>query len=446
VAAYDVVVVGGGTAGCVLAGRLSEEPSRTVCLVEAGPDYGPYAGGRWPADLLDARSLAFSHAWETDRDDRSQLRARVLGGCSAHNACVALRGAPSDYDEWGPGWTSAELEPCFERAELALRVRQIERAELTPWHAAFADAAGVDAIVHRVNAVDGVRWNAGFAYLDPARGRPNLTILGQHLVDRVVFDRGKATSVLTDRGELNGATIVLAAGAYGTPAILLRSGIGPETGLPVGENLADHVGAGLGWEPTERLLRETEAFADVRPVPMAQVTVRGRSSSCPGDTWDTFVFPAVDRTSSGWEISAAAFAMKPRSRGRVRLNGPDPRTPLAIDHGFLTDAADATVIAEGVERLRELARSDAVRPYVEREVRPGPDVDALAHTRAAARGFFHPTGTCALGAVAEVDGRVRGFDNLHVGDASFLPTIPRSNTNLTVAAVAERLAELLGAP
>ena len=106
---FDVVVLGGGTAGCVLAARLSENPDRSVCLVEAGPDFGAYTQGRWPPDMLDARWLALSHAWETDREDRSQLRARILGGCSAHNACVVLEGAPTDYD-WGPDW-SYEREP-----------------------------------------------------------------------------------------------------------------------------------------------------------------------------------------------------------------------------------------------------------------------------------------------------------------------------------------------
>jgi choline dehydrogenase len=439
---YDVVVAGGGTAGCVLAARLSEEPDRSVCLVEAGPDYGPYDDGRWPADLLDARRLAFSHSWETDREDRSQLRARVLGGCSAHNACVLLRGAPSDYDEWGHGWSAALLEPYFARAESELRMRVLRREELSAWHRAFADAAGDDTILHPLNAVGDVRWNAAFAYLDAARSRPNLTIRADTLVDRVLHSGGRASRLATSRGEVRAGTVVLAASAYGTPAILLRSGIGPETGLPVGENLGDHVGSGVAWTPTEAA---DHALGREPGQPMGQVTIRSRSASCPDDTWDTFVFPALDPLpEGGYEISAGAFAMKPRSRGRVRLNGPDPRTPLAIEHGFLSDPSDADAVAEGIERLRDIARSAEVREFIASELRPGAEVHAIDHVRATARGFFHPVGTCALGLVAEPDGRVRGFENLYVGDASFVPTAPRVNTNLTVAAVAERIADLLG--
>jgi choline dehydrogenase len=416
---FDVVVAGGGTAGCVLAARLSEDGSRSVCLVEAGPDYGPHDAGRWPDDLLDGTRLAFSHSWETDRDDRSQLRARVLGGCSAHNACVVLRGARPDYD-WGYGWSYSVLEPYFERAEAMLRVRVLTGDELTPWHAAWADAAGDGVILHPVNMVGDVRWNAAFAYVDPARARPNLTILADTLADRIDGD-----TLLTDRGPIRARAIVLAAGAYGSPAILLRSGLGP----PVGENLRDHVGAGIGWEPTRKLVDEVEAL------PMAQITICRSEGGL-------FLFPALD---DGPEISAAAFAMKPRSTGRIRLNADDPRAPLAIDHGFLSDPADAEVVAEGIDVLRELAASPEVKPYAARELRPGPDVPALEHARAARRGFFHPVGTCALGVVAESDGRVRELDGVYVADASFVPELPRANTNLTVAAVAERLAEAIAA-
>ncbi len=249
---YDVVVVGAGTAGCVLAARLTEDPARRVCLVEAGPDYGAFAEGRWPRDLLDARTLAFSHSWETDREDRSQLRARVVGGCSAHNACVVIAGAPADYDEWGPGWAYAELQPYLERARVALDTRVFALEELSPWHRAFADAVA-DPIVHEVNAKGTVRWHAGFAYLDPARRRPNLTILADALADRVLIEGSRAVGIATSRGDVRATVTVLACGAYGSPGVLLRSGIGPDGGLPVGEGLLDHVGIGVGFEPTDLL-------------------------------------------------------------------------------------------------------------------------------------------------------------------------------------------------
>jgi len=440
VAGYDVLVLGGGTAGCALAARLSGEPSRRVCLVEAGPDYGPYAAGAWPADILDPRGLAFSHSWETDRDDRSQLRARILGGCSSHNACVVLAGAPEDYDEWGEPWSFAELEPYLARARAQLRTRATAPEELTPWHAAWAAAAGGDAIVHEVNVVDGVRWNAAFAYLDEARHRPNLTILGETLVDRVLLEGDRAVGALTSAGELRAATVVVAAGAYGSPGILLRSGLTPERGLPVGEGLLDHVGVGVGWTPTDELARAMAAFDG--PAPMAQVTVKLRCD-CPPGLWDGFGFPAIEPVDGGWDVSGAVFCMKPVSRGRVGLNGPDPRTPLAIEHGFLADERDAAVLTTAFEQLRELAAQPAVAAFASAESRPGPDVPAEQHVRATARGFFHPTGTCAIGRVVDARGRVLGIDGLVVADASIMPTIPRANTNLSTAAVAELIAETI---
>ena len=265
--AYDVVVVGGGTAGCALAARLSEDPTRSICLVEAGPDYGSYTDGRWPDDILDGRWLALdSHRWEQDdEDDRSQARARILGGCSAHNACVVLRGADTDYDEWGDGWTAAALRPYLDRAEGMLRTRVLEERELHPWQRAFAGAAGADTIVHPVNMTEnGVRWTTAFAYIDPARDRPNLTILPDTLVGRVLLEGERAAGVNTFAGQLEAGMVVLAAGA----------------------------------DP-------------------------------------------------GYEISAAAFAMKPRSRGRVTLSSPDARVPLRIEHGFLRDEADVPVLVEG---------------------------------------------------------------------------------------------------
>jgi choline dehydrogenase-like flavoprotein len=438
---FDVLVLGGGAAGCALAGRLSENPDRTVCLVEAGPDYGHLSEGRWPADILDPRWLALeSHLWErADEEDRSQSRARILGGCSAHNACVLLEGAPSDYD-WGEAWSYEAFAPYLQRANETLRGHVLAEEELTPWHRAFRDAGGAESIVHPVNIVDGVRWHTGFAYVDPARTRGNLTVLGDTLVDRVLVDDGRACGAVANGRELWADVVVVSAGAYGSPGILLRSGIGPDgevAELPVGEGLVDHVGTGAAWEPTERLLAETAAHEAEHGLYMGQVTIAAASRSSRPGVRDMFVFPALD---VGREISGAAFAMKPQSRGSVRLNGAEPETPLAIDHGFLRDERDVEVVTEAFERLRELAERPEVRPYAGAELRPGLEVDAEEHVRASARGFFHPVGTCAIGSVVDERCRVLGFENLCVVDASAIPEIPSANTNLTTVALAERAA------
>ena len=190
--------------------------------------------------------------------------------------------------------------------------------------------------------------------------------------------------------------------------------------------------------------REVEAFERAHPLFMAQVTIAMSSSGSPAGLSDLFFFPGLDPPGPhGYEVSVAVFAMKPASRGSVRLNASDPRAPLHIDHGFLSHPSDVSALAEGIEELRQIAAADAVRRYAGRETRPGPEVDAMTHARMTARGFFHPVGTCAIGQVVDGDGRVYGLDGLVIADASIMPTIPRANTNLSTIALAERIADTL---
>ena len=198
------------------------------------------------------------------------------------------------------------------------------------------------------------------------------------------------------------------------------------------------MGVGAAWEPTRAAQAETAALEERQPLFMGQVTLALQSSSCPPGLCDLFLFPAVE---PGYEISAAAFAMKPHSRGSVRLAAREPEAPLEIDHGFLRDERDADVLIEGFEKLRELGLGETTRRYAARELRPGAEVGAAAHVRESARGFFHPVGTCALGRVVDDSCRVLGYENLFVVDASVMPSVPRANTHLSTVAIAERAAE-----
>lgn len=470
---YDVLVVGGGTAGCVVAARISENPERRVCLVEAGPDYGPRVAGAWPGDLLDPRAFTFTHDWGSGGEDERSLGARVLGGCSAHNACMAVAGTGTDYDEWGDDWSYDRFAPYLARARATLRVGPANTDEPAPFHRAFlaaTDALGlprlddpddplrpVGAFPLPANIVDGVRWSTAFAYLDGARERPGLTLLAETPVDRIELEGTRAVGAVTVSGDVIRAdTIVLTAGAYFTPAILLRSGIGPveelarhdireAAALPVGENLVDHHGAGISWEPTNRLNRLTEEHVSrTGPLFRPHVIVKAASSGCPAGSWDLHLVSWTNpaEAGDGYEASVGVFHMKPRSAGRVRLRSRDPRELPVVERGFLRDPSDLPTIVEGLELARALAAQAPLAPLLGGEREPGLE-ELGAYVRRTARCYFHPAGTCAIGGVVDPFGRVLGIEGLVVADASVMPTIPRANTNLTTVAIAERLAETL---
>jgi choline dehydrogenase len=471
--AFDVAVVGGGTAGCVLAARLSENGGRSVCLIEAGPDYGPLTSGAWPDDLLDPRSLTFTHDWGTGGEDGRSLGARVMGGCSTHNACMALTGTPEDYDEWGEEWRYEDLAPFLRRARETLSVVPANTPAPAPLHVAFLEAASeagfprltdpddparpVGTAPLPSNVVDGTRWSTAFAYLDEARPRRNLTILADTAVDRVELDGTRGVAAITAEGErVEAGIIVLAAGAYSTPAILLRSGIGPADELarhdvpvvqplPVGDVLLDHHGTGIRWERTTALDRATaDHVAGSGPVFQPHALVKAASATCSPGSWDlhllSWTSPADDGT--GYEASVAVFHLKPRSAGRVRLQSRDPAALPVVERGFLRDPSDLATIVEGIELAREIAAQPPLARLLGREREPGNEDLAVYATRTL-RNYFHPAGTCGIGRVVDTRGRVLGTEALVVADASVMPTIPRANTNLTTVAIAERLAETI---
>jgi choline dehydrogenase len=513
---YDYVIVGAGSAGCVLAARLSEDPSARVAVLEAGAE-----DSQPEIHIPAAFPALFKSSWDWDLEgepepglDNRRLylpRGKMLGGCSSINAMIYIRGNRADYDGWAAagctGWGYDDVLPYFKRSEDNERGADAYHGAGGPMSVSESRSMHpiVDTLLEGVRAAGhehnpdfngarqegvgrfqltqrgGMRCSTADAFLHPAASRPNLEVIPRAMAHRTVFEGSRAVGVEISRDgrvEMIRAEreVIVAAGAYQSPVLLMLSGIGPEDqlapfgipvreALPVGNGLQDHCMAQLNY-----LTDETSLFmAAADPENIALLENEGRgplTSNIPEAAGFFRCRPGVDAPDIEFHLAPSMFfdeglsaptdhgycfgpvVIKPTSRGRVMLRAPLPDSKPRVLCNFLTTSEDRESMLIGMRMALEIAEQAPVKS-IERAPFSVPDGDSdeevMAFIRRAAQTVYHPTSTCAIGAVVDPELRVYGVDGLRVVDASVMPDIPRGNTNAPVIMIAEKAADLIRA-
>jgi choline dehydrogenase len=509
---FDYVIVGAGSAGCVLAGRLSEDEDVRVALLEAG-DEDAQPEIHIPAAVPALFKSSFD--WDLLGEQEPGLgarrlylpRGRMLGGCSSINAMIYIRGNRADYDGWGfDGWSFDQVLPYFKRSEDNERgedafhgaggpMTVADGRSMHPLIDTMLEAAGQAGHEHnpdfngarqegvgrfQLTQRGGMRCSTADAFLRPALGRPGLSVLTRAMALRIVFEGDRAIGVEIARdGQLEliraEREVILAAGAYQSPVLLMLSGIGPEDQLapfgisireqlPVGYGLQDHCMAQVNY-----LTDEPSLFMAVTPENIALLEAEGRgplSSNIPEAAGFFRARRGVEAPDVEFHFAPSLFfdegltapadhgycfgpvVIKPTSRGRVMLRAPLPDSKPRVLCNFLTTDEDRESMLIGLRMALEIARQEPLRA-VERAPFSVPESDSddhlMAFARRAGQSVYHPTSTCAMGSVVDAELRVYGCDGLRVVDASVMPSITRGNTNAPVIMIAERAADLIRA-
>lgn len=486
---YDYIIVGGGSSGCVLAAHLSANPNTQVLVLEAGPDWRPIDAAAELRSLNPGRIIGREKfdqfQWPTlkaarvaGQEQRLFWRGRGLGGSSNINGMIAIRPVPDDWDRWGqPGWAHDDVVPALARIERdvdfgaqpfhgnegPLPIFRIPRHEWGPadqalWAAAVSVGyrecedhnapvgTGVSPYAIGGDPVTRERITANDAWLEPVRDRSNLTVIGEALVDKVLLNGTSAVGVRVridgEWSELHSDEVLLAAGAVHSPAILLRSGIGPASGLPVGEGLQDHANAILFIDYVDGIGPET---VDDRHT---NVCVRYSSGLAEAGENDMMIIAANHSLRSQEGGSLVAWINQAFARGALRLASMDPSDHPVIEENMLGDPGDLERLRDATRRMIELTQQGplatiARRVSLDPRGTPISDVDADqaldAWLKASASDAQHICATAAMGQVVDSDCQVYGYQSLRVIDASVFPEVPRANTHLMTLALADEM-------